>query len=165
MPDPFDALFTVTEVGIALAGFSGVVAVLGRRGAGEWSAPDWLRFAMLLAFSFGAVVFSLLPTLVVGLGASQPFAWAFSSLLLASFLLVAWALVRRRLAVLGDEAAGQFQRATGVTVAVLSTPVLVVLLLNAAGVLFSREFGPFFLGMVWLLVLGGLQFYRLLRLR
>lgn len=164
MHDPFDALFTVAEVGIALAGFSGVVAILGRRGAGEWSAPDWLRLAMLLSFSFGAVGFSLLPTLLLGLGVGEASAWALSSLLLALFLLTAYVLVTRRLAQLGDAATRQFPRATGIAVAALSLPVLVVLLLNAAGVLFSREFGPFFLGMLWLLALGGLQFYRLLRL-
>jgi hypothetical protein len=31
-----DALFTTAEIAITLAGFSGIVAVLGRRGHGEW---------------------------------------------------------------------------------------------------------------------------------
>lgn len=165
MPDPFDALFTVAEVAIALAGFSGVVAVLGQRSSGEWSAPDWLRFAMLLAFSFGAVLFSLLPTLVLALGASEPAAWGISSVLLVVFFVSGWGLVVRRVTALGEVAAEQFPQRIGLTVAALSLPVLVMLVLNALSVGFSREFGPFFLGVLWLLSLAGFQFYRLLRLQ
>jgi len=165
MPDPFEALFTVAEVGIALAGFSGVVAILGRRSAGEWSDPDWLRFAMLLAFSFGAVVFSFLPTLILALGASPPSTWAACSLLLALFLVLAYVVVVRRVSQIGAAAASQFPRAAGLSVAVLSAPVLAILALNTLGIGFPRSFGPFFLGLLWLVCLSGLQFYRLLRLR
>jgi hypothetical protein len=34
------ALGSVIEVAIGLAGFSGIVAAVGRRGAGQWSAFD-----------------------------------------------------------------------------------------------------------------------------
>ncbi len=163
MPDPFDALFTVTEVGIALAGFSGVVAILGRRSSGEWSAPDWLRFAMLLALSFGAVLFSLFPTLALALGASEPAAWALSSFMLAAFFVTTYILINRRVSRLGEEAAPQFTPATRITTGATMLPVVIVLGLNAAGIGFSQEFGPFFLGVLWLLGLAGFQFYRLLR--
>lgn len=165
MPDPFDALFTVAEVAIALAGFSGVVAILGQRSSGEWSEPDWLRFAMLLAFSFGAVLFSLLPTLVLALGASEPAAWGISSGLLFVFLVTGYVIVVRRVSALGEVADREFPRAIGLTVGVISLPVLAMLALNALGVVFSREFGPFFLGVLWLLSTAGFQFYRLLRLQ
>ena len=165
MPDPFDALFTVAEVGIALAGFSGVVAMLGRRGAGEWSEPDWLRFAMLLAFSFGVVVFSFLPALAMAFGASEPQAWATSSLLLALFMLAAYAIVIRRVARLGSEATEQFPQATGRAVGILTLPVLATLVLNSLGIGFAKSFAPFLLGLLWLVCLSGFQFYRLLRLR
>jgi hypothetical protein len=53
---PEDILTTTAEIGIALAGFSGIVAVLGRRAEGAWSGADRVRLAMLLETSFAAVL-------------------------------------------------------------------------------------------------------------
>jgi len=83
LPDP-EALRTFAELGIALAGFSGIVAVLGRRSQGEWSSLERARLFALLSTSLGATFFSVLPELARG--AADPGAW----LRLGHALLVAY---------------------------------------------------------------------------
>jgi len=64
-------LSTFAEVGIALAGFSGVVVVLGRRAVGEWIPLDRFRAITLLTLSLLLVVFSLLPLVLEPLGLAE----------------------------------------------------------------------------------------------
>lgn len=45
---------------------------------------------------------------------------------------------------------------------VVSLLVASPLLLNVVGFQFEREFGPYFLGLLWLLALSAIQFVRLL---
>jgi hypothetical protein len=64
-------LSTFAEVGIALAGFSGVVVALGRRALGEWVPVDRLRSTTLVTLSLLLVVFSLLPLVLEPLDLSE----------------------------------------------------------------------------------------------
>ena len=55
------ALGSVIEVAIALVGFSGIVAAVGRRGAGHWSRVDQVRLQILLTAGGAALSFAFLP--------------------------------------------------------------------------------------------------------
>jgi len=59
------ALDSVIEVAIALVGFSGIVAAVGRRGAGHWSPVDQLRLRVLLTGAGAALAFAFLPFLLI----------------------------------------------------------------------------------------------------
>jgi hypothetical protein len=59
------ALTSAIEVAIAIAGFSGIVAAVGRRGAGHWTAGDQLRLRILLTASGMSLVFAFLPFVLV----------------------------------------------------------------------------------------------------
>ena len=59
------ALGSLIEVAIALAGFSGIVAAVGRRGAGHWSPVDQLRLRILLTAAGAALAFAFLPFLLI----------------------------------------------------------------------------------------------------
>ena len=64
-------LSTFAEVGIALAGFGGVVVVLGRRAVGEWMPMDRFRVVILVGLSLLLVFFSLLPLILVPLDLAE----------------------------------------------------------------------------------------------
>lgn len=155
-----DLLQTLAEVGITLAGFTGIVAVLGRRGHGEWEAHEWLRLAMLLTFSFGSVFFAFLPFLLDAYHVEERRIWAIASGALAIFVVVVYVVIVVRVVALGDLVRAEFPRWAGAAVGVASVIVLAVLVSNALG---AREFAPYFTGMLWLLVAAAAQFYRLLR--
>ncbi len=75
---------TLAEIAIAITGFSGVVAVLGRRGA-PWSPGDLLNLKALIFWSLGVVFLALVPgffALVDYQGAHQ---WRISHAILALF--------------------------------------------------------------------------------
>ncbi len=58
---PADFLSLVVEVSITIAGFSGIVIVLGRRASGEWSPKDQIQLRALL-------LSSITPISIAGLG-------------------------------------------------------------------------------------------------
>ena len=77
--DEAETLRTIAEIGIALAGFTGVVAVLGRRSRGDWSPLESLRLSILLATSLAAVFLSFVPILMLRGVASVEAAWRASN--------------------------------------------------------------------------------------
>jgi len=161
-----DALLTTAEVAITLAGFSGIVAVLGRRGHGEWQPQERMRLTMLLASSFMAVFFAMLPIALLGLGLGEAGAWSVSSAILGACIAASHPMVShfvRRMP--GDAVASEFPRSLGAFVLVVSLLIALLLLLNVVGFHFEREFGPYFAGLLWLLVLSAIQFVRLLAVR
>ena len=81
-----DVLETIAEVSIAFAGFTSVVAVLGRRAGGDWSEVDLFRLSQMLTSSLSALLFAFLPILLVYLGVPTRLSWAASSGFLAVFL-------------------------------------------------------------------------------
>lgn len=154
------ALLTTAEVAVAFAGFASVVTVFRRREAGGWDPQDAIRFQLMITTSLSVVLFALLPFPIRFFGASEPTVWSASSSLLAVYVLVASGLVvRRTLALTAARALNPFISWAFVTGGVIATALQ---LLNAVGVLFERELGPYFLGLLYLLVLSGVSFARML---
>ena len=79
-----DALTTIAEVALGLAGFSGVVVVLGRQ-PGAFTRVEVGRLIVLLMSSLGAMFFALLPFALSPLGLSDSAVWRISGALLAIF--------------------------------------------------------------------------------
>ena len=80
MPDA-DALSILAEVAIGIAGFSGIVAVFGRRSSGHWSTAERVRLSGLLVQSFTALFFSVAPLILFSIPISEPTVWKSLSLL------------------------------------------------------------------------------------
>jgi hypothetical protein len=89
------ALGSFIEVAIALAGFSGIVAAVGRRGAGEWNPADQLLLRILLLSSGALLSFAFLPFILVDLLESSV-AWRLLSGMLAVWLGVVPIIRQRR---------------------------------------------------------------------
>ena len=74
-----EALSSAIEVAIAIAGFSGIVAAVGRRGAGEWTPADQLRLRMLLTASGVSGAFAFLPFILLDTGLDPSLVWRVGS--------------------------------------------------------------------------------------
>jgi hypothetical protein len=79
---------TLAEIAIALAGFTGIVAVLGRRVRGEWTPLEWARLRDLLLASLGVVFFAFIPELLYSVIPELPTVWRISSGFFALYLSV-----------------------------------------------------------------------------
>jgi hypothetical protein len=154
-------LRVIAEVGIAIAGFSGVVVALGRRAAGRESAAWQLgRLWMLLIQSLGATLFAFFPILLETAGLSPSANWRVCNGMLGlfGFGIVAGVIVTARRSRHSQ---------------VVGWPVLVGLLfihgaislaqvLQALGALPSIGAFLYFLALLWLLAMAGLNFAVLL---
>lgn len=80
-----DNLRTIAEVAIALAGFTGVVIVLGQRSIGTWSAAERSAILVLLESSIGAFFFALFPVIVVPSFSAPITGWRLSAGLLTLY--------------------------------------------------------------------------------
>jgi hypothetical protein len=142
-----DALGLIAEVGIAIAGFAGVVATL-RAAGGTMGAFAAFRIGILLAISAEAVLLALLPFAFHFAGLTSATIWAVSSSVMTMLLVTHWVATLRsaRTAV---PAVAEY-RPPGmefVRVAyIVSTTSNIVLQL--ANVALFRQLWPFYLGLL-----------------
>jgi hypothetical protein len=147
--DVANALLTVAQVAIGLAGFSAILVALSGK-PHQWTPVDAFRIRNILAFSFQSVFLSLIPFVLAFFSLPESTIWKVSPLIIAiatfgDVLLVlsgVYRLSRPERAVLK----------TGVVstvIAILST-VGAVELLAAFGIIRAAP-GVFFLGLIVLL--------------
>jgi len=74
-----DILILFAELAVALAGFTGVVGALDRRGFSRWSPPRRGFFANLLVASFLALFWSVLPLVISNAGVAASRTWGLCS--------------------------------------------------------------------------------------
>jgi len=94
-----DVFFTIAELSVALAGFSGVVVGIRGTREGGLTRQDLFGLVHILASSGAAMVFSLFPFVLHAAGLGETASWLTTSLTLGALLLVtsaAWGLAARR---------------------------------------------------------------------
>jgi len=159
--DPSDVLLTLTEVAVAFAGFSSIVAIFQTRWSGEDAPFDVFRFWVMLVFGLALLFFSLLPFAFHFLGVSESGVWRSSSLCLAIFV-VANALFISRLRRRGVRAV--VASLDPIVSAFAAATYLINLgaqLANAAGTLGGPGFGLYLVGLLMLLIGAAANFVRL----
>ncbi|MEN8162142.1 MAG: hypothetical protein ABFS41_18880 [Myxococcota bacterium] len=167
MPEE-NLLIGIAEVAIALTGFAGVVVVLGRRASGPWPETDQFQLRSLIENGLIAVLAAFLPFAARQLSDRPEVIWGLSSAAfgtigaLHAFVVQGHRAARLR-AALRAEWSGTFRHVWLWAVVPASILVHTALLLNAAGVLFPRTFGPYLVGLLWYLIVGSLFFVRSIR--
>src|ERR1051326_5439306 len=86
--DPGEALGIAAQIGVALAGFAGVVVVFRRESVHEWSALDKLRLRFLLANSILPLCLSMMGLLVLTIKPMPPGIWRWCSGIACLFFLL-----------------------------------------------------------------------------
>jgi len=161
--DGSDALTTIAEVALGLAGFSGVVVVLGRQ-PGELTRTDAGRLVILLMSGLGAMFFALLPFALSPLGISDSSVWRISGGLLAVFGVSHMGVSYSQLRRVRAEAPEIYSRGARTTYFSVLLAVVVLQLLNVAkGGQPGLSFYIF--GLLGLLFVAALQFVRILLVR
>jgi hypothetical protein len=72
---PLDTLQTLSEIGIAIAGFAGVIAALDRRTRDNWNDYDRGNLYTLLTWSIAAVFLAYVPVVLHGFGNRVAHPW------------------------------------------------------------------------------------------
>ena len=157
-----ETLRSLSEIAITLAGFTGIVAVLGHRAEGRWQPLEWLQLRMLLETSFGVFFLALTPLLLEELEPLQAVGWRLSNGLQAPVHVAGVFVVYLRVRNLE---ASQWPAEERWLTAVLLPVSLVVIGAQASAALGAlAPYGVFLylLGLVYLLALAALHFVLLL---
>ncbi len=158
VPDWFQ---TIAEIGIGLAGFSGLVVAL-RKGTGPLSDIQIFRIRVLFALSFGAMFLSLLPHLAADLGLGEQKTWFTASLAMSIYsgvFLYWWIASSSRVAKTVPEI---FNWRAFSTMATGHTIVLSLQLGVVLSVFDAPKAGIFGIGLIWYLIHASQQFARML---
>ena len=152
---------TIAEVGIGLAGFSGLIMAL-RKNVGPLDDVQKFRLKLLLLLAFGAIFLSFLPDLLSSMAVPDERIWfdSSASLFAYSTVLLWWWFTRSR--VLAGQVPEIFNWYAFTTMSVGHGIVLVLQLGVMLGVLEARAPGLFGLGLAWYLVHAAQQFMRML---
>ena len=162
--NPPETLSTVAELALGLAGFTGVLVVLGRQ-PGRFSPAEGLRLAVLLVGSLSALFLSLVPLVLHDFGVSGAHLWRVSSGLMAISVVCSGAFLAKpvaRFRVSKSEAYSPWVLGSLTSGAVI---ILIVQVINLTGLLWPTGPGAYSLGLFFFLAGGVVQFVRILFVR
>ena len=154
----------LAELSIAVLGFSGVVAVLGRRASGDWTDFDRYRFWVMVRLAALVLVLSLLPFAFRSAAFSESSVWGWSSgigtLLFALLMVLYQQDDDRKGRRLWSEPTVSKAALIYLRCVALAAPLL--LGLNATGIVFERTATPYLLALLLLFGVSVVSFLRLL---
>ncbi len=154
------ATTSITESAIVIAGFSGLVLVLGQ-GGGQSETVAEFRIITMLLFAFSAAFGSLIPTIVQSFTLDIE-VWEISCFWLAMILaanVAATFLLMRRLT---HKERSELKRWMIALVFVGNPTFIIWIFLNLIGFVPGTPTAPFISALVWQLVLSSLLFVRLI---
>lgn len=154
------AFQSLAEFGIALAGFTSIVIVFGRRD-GDFHPADRFRVFTALVLSLGAAFLALFPVGLDLVGLSAPMVWRVSSVVLVAY--IGWYSVIAEIrpaearVVLSSHLRNVFRT--------LRAAAILASILNATGVFFPPQAGVYFFAVLCPLAIGGIVFVRVVFIR
>ena len=155
-----DLMLTTAQIGMALAGFAGLVTLLRHPGARVDARLNEIRFRNMMELGLALTAFSLLPFIPIELDVSEPSAWRLASALYSAAALgfLIRSLRRNRTMM------GRVLLAGSVTFALLVVCVALSLglLLGALGAFPGRESGVYFAALFLHFLAAAFFFIRLL---
>lgn len=164
MVEGADALLTLAEFAVALAGFMGVVMVFRRAGA-EFHPADSHRIQVGLAATLGPAFLALLPAGLSLAGLTSPLLWRLCSALGALFVLGYLAFETRGRKRLPTAVRALFSRTVVRILHTLLGLALVLLVINLSGLWLEPRAGLYFLALLLPLAFGALAFVRIVFIR
>jgi len=157
--DHGDLLLTLAEISVAFAGFSGVVAVFGRRDPSSWSFADRFRFFSLVESSLSLLLLCILPFGLFSFHITDESVWRGMSALIVSYFVLSDIFRIARL-----RAAPSSERAELASIAtrVFAAGHVLVLIFSIYNAVFVGEFGPFLAALIFILTRSAFLFARML---
>lgn len=154
-----DSFSPLMEFAVAIAGFSGITIAIQARDK-EPDAIKEFRNRNLISWSLCAAFGSTLPQGAVHLGAHGTQIWTWSSSVYALFLVLVLFVPYQGRARLTPAERDRLSPAIWVTGIGGTALVAVAQVVNAGGWFREPNAAPLYLGVLWMILFGTLQFYR-----
>lgn len=151
----FETLYTLGEIAVTLAGFAAVVVLFKRTDSGKWLLADADRFNGMLMHAMAAGFFCILPPFISVFTSDPSLIWRIGSVALGTQIAAhSWKIFA-------------LSTSTVLVRASLAVALMIVILqlLNVAGVVYTAEFRPYLAGVLWHIFHSGLLFALLVLLR
>ncbi len=159
--DSPESLQTIAEIGVAIAGFSGLIVAL-RKNAGPLTKVQKYRLQVLLSLAFGAMFLSFVPELLYYFGASSDKIWILSGVVISIYsvsFLIWWVTASLRIKTTDPDIFNwfAFSRMAAGHIGVVFLQLAVVFSL-----LEKTSAGAYSAGLIWYLLHAAQQFTRML---
>jgi hypothetical protein len=154
-----DTLLTISEIAIAIIGFTGLIGILARRQRVEVFSEEFFKLRFMLEYSLATLGGALLPFLIFTFGLPDPTSWRISSGLVFGMCLTYVVVNRGNISV-------QLKQ-PGVTEWIFTAGdfiVLLIVLANVLGIFFEPNPVPYVVGVYWGLLGSTVGFVRLIAL-
>jgi len=139
-----DALVVFAEVAVAVVGFSGVMAFVGK----PTERVAQIKLKALVSGGVGVLVFSLLPIVVSLTSLEQDTAWRSLSGLMLAWIVIYYVLDRHDLALIGSDTVGPLLYAVGAGDLIM----VVALVASTLGVPLLGHSFIYLASLLWMLV-------------
>ncbi len=150
---PTDLLTTFAQIAVAFAGLSALALVVVQLAGVKWQAQMTTGFWLLITWSLGAIVFSLLPLLLLQFGISEEMTASICSAFLGIFILfVIGSALRRDTRILRLNVGAKPPVKTMVFVGGIAILSAIAMLLNALSILPARRAAWYLAGVFELLL-------------
>jgi len=157
----YESLFTsAIEVGIGIAGFSGIVAVLGHRSPGAWTSADRGRMGILLQTSFATVLLSFLPLLLSGVIVEKTLVWSVCSGVYAAYTMTSVVVRWPKIQELRKDPANEVD---DVYVRIIICGLAIAVVLQIVNLAWLHTGWPYAASVLWTMTVAFTQFVRLMR--
>ncbi|MCO1334940.1 hypothetical protein MO867_11380 [Microbulbifer sp. OS29] len=154
-----DQLLAIIEISIVLAGFAAMVATFQSRKMEGISRGHVVSLAMIVYISLFSALLAAFSLTLLNFRIEASYVWSISSCLMGvattGFIVYLW---KKR----HFKFVSTIMRITYYGLFVIASSVVVISTLNVAGIIFEREFGPYFLAYICNLFFVGFAFARLL---
>jgi hypothetical protein len=157
--DAADQLLTLAEISVALAGFAGIIASFQIKRDSDVTRGRVISLAIIVYISLGGAFFATFPLLLMNFGLSDAGVWKWSSLLIGTNQLIVAAFVWKNAPIARWEPLSKF---IFISAFFLSGFLAICNLLNAASIIFERNFAVFFAIYMFNLGIVCLNFARLM---
>lgn len=157
-----DVLLTMAEVGVTVAGFSGLVVAFGRRSGEDIPPIQVFRLLTLAESTAWVLLLALLPFLLHHLSVAPETIWRALGGFMAVGYLFNVALSARRAARLSEDDKRQVSRVSTAFTYAISGLAVIALALAAAGAFPERELGVYLVGLTGILSVAVIMFLRII---
>ncbi|MGB5317842.1 hypothetical protein [Eudoraea sp.] len=155
-----DQLLTFTQVAIAVAGFAGIIGTFQFKEGEKIRRGDAVGLAVVVNTGLMSAFYSTLPLLLINFGVKDSTVWAISSGM-TCFIYAYFSLdIAMRL-----KNFKKFKTVNKILIYLLFIVgfiVIIINFLNAFNIVFKREFGPYYISLIYSLGLVCYMFSRLL---
>jgi len=160
--DRSEALLSIAEIALGLAGFGGLFVALSRERGTDRRPADTYRLVLLLSTALSTLVLALLPTGLLAVGLPETWVWPLASGAMTALITTLLVVTSRFRSEHRDEIrAGEFTRVSNF-IWVIAVATLAAQSSNAAGLFAEASFGVFLLGLIFLVAFGAYLFARML---